>query len=70
MPRSAAFVFLFCEKFRLDGFIAADGFSSAAKDLVPAAKLLTKNRAVKIFVAQYTCFSSTLSSLKKQRSCQ
>src|SRR4029434_7093120 len=44
----------------LDGeilvFVAPEEVSSDAKDVLPALKLLTKSRAVKIEVARYICF--------------
>src|SRR6266567_5836375 len=58
----------------LDGeilvFVAPEEVASDAKDVLPALKLLTRNKAVKIEVTRYICFYSFLVTMEGQRSCQ
>jgi hypothetical protein len=44
-------------------FVVPEEVSSDAKDVLPALKLLTKNKAVRIEVARYICFYSLLARL-------
>jgi len=45
-------------------FVAPEEVSSDAKDVLPALKLLTRNKAVKIEVTRYICFYSLLVTIK------
>jgi hypothetical protein len=44
--------------------VAPEEVSSDAKDVLPALKLLTKSKAVKIEVARYICFYSLLVTME------
>jgi hypothetical protein len=52
----------------LDGeilvFVAPEEVSSDAKDVLPALKLLTRNRAIKIEIARYICFYPLLVTME------
>src|SRR4030095_3341557 len=53
----------------LDGeilvFVASVGAASDAKDFLPALKLLTKSKAVKIEVTRYICFYSLFETMDR-----